>query len=288
MLIANPIYDSAFKFLMDDPRAAKVVIGTILGCEVTELSLVTRERSAQLPAFSTSVFRMDFSAVIRTETGALMNVLIELQKARDPGEVRRFRRYLAENYFAGPADDGIVMRETPPEPPRPVLPIITIYILGYALEGLEGHSAITVRRTYRDSVTNEAIEQRVDFIECLTHDCHVIQISELKQRRRNKLEKLLALFEQVGLQQNVHLKEIAEELGEDLQCVIERLHKATLDRLTRDSMDLEDELMEEWRKKLAEYEDQLGRARNEVEEERRQKEEALAEIARLKRQLGKD
>ena len=34
MLIANPTYDVAFKRLMENNRAAKFLIGTILGCKV--------------------------------------------------------------------------------------------------------------------------------------------------------------------------------------------------------------------------------------------------------------
>ncbi len=36
-MIANPIYDTVFKYLMDDPRVAGVIISTIIGEEVEEL-----------------------------------------------------------------------------------------------------------------------------------------------------------------------------------------------------------------------------------------------------------
>jgi hypothetical protein len=44
MLIANPIYDTAFKRLMENNRVAKFLIGTILDCKVTSLEHKAQER----------------------------------------------------------------------------------------------------------------------------------------------------------------------------------------------------------------------------------------------------
>ena len=37
MLIANPLYDVVFKYLLDDKKVAKLFIGVILGVEIVEL-----------------------------------------------------------------------------------------------------------------------------------------------------------------------------------------------------------------------------------------------------------
>ena len=38
MLIANPIYDTIFKFLMDDNESAKIILSTLLNVDIEELT----------------------------------------------------------------------------------------------------------------------------------------------------------------------------------------------------------------------------------------------------------
>ncbi len=102
MLIANPIYDAVFKYLMDDLPVAKVILSTVVGREIEELEFKQRERSAQVASLGVTIFRLDFSAVIKTADGERKNVLIEIQKADSGEDIGRFRRYLAENYYTPP------------------------------------------------------------------------------------------------------------------------------------------------------------------------------------------
>ena len=314
MLIANPIYDSVFKYLMEDLRVAKVILQTIIGQKIEALEITPRERTAQIPSLGLTVFRLDFSAVVVTAEGRRTNVLIELQKADGGNDIRRFRRYLAENYYTeSPSRHGAHrVREEEGDSkdskePEEVLPIISIYILGYSLPGLQDHSAVSVARTYRDSVTGAEIPARVDFIECLTHDSHVIQLSELNHRRRNNLEKMLALFEQMNLQNNEHLKEFTDEMPGEFNEVLDRLRKAAMDRRILEQMEIEDEVLTAWKqrervneKTLAEAKareeeakarEEEAKAREEEakareEDERRQKEDALAALARVQEELA--
>jgi len=287
MLIANPIYDTVFKYLMDDPRVARVIISTIIGEEVEELAFKQRERSARIATLGLSIFRLDFSAVVKTADGSRRNVLIEIQKADSGEDLPRFRRYLAENYYSpGPGKGSEEESAVPGQcTDAPMIPIITIYILGFALSHLRGHSAVMVKRSYYDAVTGEEIHQRENFIEHLTHDSYVIQISELKRRRRNKLECLLSLFEQMNLQANRHLKMFEDELPEEFQEVQDRLYRAAMDREILEQMEIEDEFLESWKRRDRSYEQALQEAKEREEEERKQKEEALAELAELKKKL---
>jgi len=289
MLIANPIYDTVFKYLMDDPRVARVIISTIIGEEVEELVFKQRERSAQIATLGVSVFRLDFSAVVKTADGNRKNVLIEIQKADRGEDIPRFRRYLAKNYYSPGHRESVEEEEVgvAQELDAPMIPIITIYILGFPLEHLRGHSAVMVKRHYYDAVTGEEIHDREHFIEHLTHDSYVIQISELKRRRRNRLECLLSLFEQMNLQANRHLKVFEDDLPEEFHTVLDRLYRAALDRQIREQMEVEDEFLESWKRRDRSYEQALQESREREEEERRQKEEALAEITELKRMLEK-
>ena len=45
MEIANPIYDAAFKYLMQDDRAARLLVGRIAEMEVESLELRPQERA---------------------------------------------------------------------------------------------------------------------------------------------------------------------------------------------------------------------------------------------------
>jgi hypothetical protein len=251
-------------------------------------------------------------------------VLIELQKADGGEDVRRFRRYLAENYYERSApfhdakvEDKQAKAESVPvnadQSEKAVLPIISIYILGETLPALSGYSAIKVKRRYLDAVTGEEIVKRVAFIESLTHDSYVVQLSELNARRRNRLEQLLSLFEQVSLVEKQHLKEFTESLPKEFRPILDRLIRAALDRRVLDEMIVEDDVLTQWKEKERKFEQQIEEERRQKEEERRQKEEerrqkeeerrqkeeerrqkeeerrqkevALAEIEELKRQL---
>ncbi len=179
MIIANPIYDSFFKYLMEDNRVARLVISTIIGEEIVELEIRPQERSALLSDLPVTVYRIDFAARIRMATGEMKNVLIEIQKAKYLDDIMRFRKYLGEEYMKPETIAG-------PKGHRSVaLPIIAIYILGFELDNIQ-EQAVRVNRSYYDAITGEEIRVKNDFIERLTHDGYVIQIPRLKPGRRSR------------------------------------------------------------------------------------------------------
>jgi len=99
MRIINPLYDQAFKYLMDNEQAAKMVLSVILEKEVlsvqtksTEQALIDKRREVHLSRF-------DFKAIIRSPETGEQNVLIEIQKSKNPDPIMRFRRYLGKNYI---------------------------------------------------------------------------------------------------------------------------------------------------------------------------------------------
>jgi hypothetical protein len=279
MLIANPIYDTVFKYLMEDQASAKIFLSTIIGEEIEELLFTPRERTGQVASLGVTIFRLDFSAVILTKEGIRRNVLIELQKSNSGFDIRRFRRYLAENYHE--PNPSIVQGKSKEDRERenPVLPILSIYLLGFPLKELIGRSALRIRRQYEDAVTGEILNVRDDFVEKLSHDCYVLQLSEIHQRRRSKLERLLAIFEQLNLEVNQHLKEFADQLPEEFSVIVERLQHAALDETLLKEIELEKEFMNSWldqEKALKESKQREEEERRKKEEERRQKEELLA------------
>lgn len=177
MIIANPIYDITFKKVLEDDRAAKFLIGTILDCEV--LSLV---RNIQEHTYEKSedrdiaLLRMDFAATIRTKEEGEKKVIIELQKALHDGDIERFRRYLGFEYVRSP------------------LPIISIYILGFNLS-IES-AAFIARPDCWDLQTNKKIDVKESFVQQLTHRAYFVQTLRIKPNYNTRLERLLSVFEQ--------------------------------------------------------------------------------------------
>ncbi len=236
-LIANPIYDSVFKYMMEDERVANILLSALLKKDILELQVRPHEYT-NVQRTSISLFRMDFSAKIRDEKGEEHLVLIELQKTWLPTETLRFRQYLGTQYLSR---DNV--RKDPDS--QYGLPIISIYILGHALGELK-EPVIYVRRRYLDYEDN-VIEGKDRFIESLTHDSIIVQIPFLRKRTRNRLERLLNIFDQdCRLEGNDHLLEIDENLfqAEDVP-VLTRLLKAGVAPDVRRSMDVEDEILSE-------------------------------------------
>ena len=91
MIIANPIYDVVFKRLMENERVAKFFIGTLLNQTVESVEVKPQEFTYSDRLTGLAVFRLDFIAIIKTETGESKKVLIEIQKARNQIDLMRFR-----------------------------------------------------------------------------------------------------------------------------------------------------------------------------------------------------
>ena len=99
MLIANPIYDVVFKYLMEDNKIAKLIISKIINEEIIELTPRPQENIIHLPEKSFfSIYHLDYSAVIKTPEGS-KNVIIEIQKAKFLTDIMRFRMYLGSQYY---------------------------------------------------------------------------------------------------------------------------------------------------------------------------------------------
>ena len=249
MRIANPMYDAAFKYLMDDDASARLLVGAVLGEEVESLQPLPQERAVRLdPAPGEppsgellTVRRVDFAATVRTASGDRLRVLVEVQKARFTDEVMRFREYLGrhyadrENYDEGP--DGR----------RRHRPLRAIYILGECLPRTEA-TVLKVSREYLDAVTGQRLADREEFVEALSHDCWVVQVPLLAARRRTDLERLLSVFDQeLQVPGNRKLLEVGErQLPERYVPVLRRLAGAAASVEVADSMALEDEVSETW------------------------------------------
>jgi hypothetical protein len=205
MVIANPIYDVVFKRLMENDKVAKFFIGTLLEQTIETIEVkpqeftylkeldqndpeVVKYINKQIKERLTiNVMRLDFIATIKTETGELKKVLIEIQKARNQIDLMRFRNYLAEQY----KKEEIVNEE------KTILPITTIYILGFKLPEIET-PCLKVARNYNDLINNSTLTTKSDFVEKLTHDSFIVQVNRITDRYQTRLDKLLSIFEQTN------------------------------------------------------------------------------------------
>jgi hypothetical protein len=126
------------------------------------------------------------------------------------------------------------------------MPILSIYLLGHSLEHTES-PVIRVVRQYLDATGREQIAHQEDFIESLTHDSIIVQIPHLKQRRQNDLESLLGIFDQSQKDPaDAHTLSIREEdYPEKFHGVIRRLIKAISEPDVRETMEVEDDYLED-------------------------------------------
>ena len=279
MKIANALYDVVFKYLLEDRGIAKLLLSALLQTEVLDLELKPQEYAASLREKSLTVYRIDFKARIRVRGGGEKLVLIELQKAKFPSDIMRFRRYLGRQY----ANEDNVMEE---EGRKRALPIITIYFLGYSIEGLEEIPIIRKARRYLDQSTGEELDVRSEFIESLTHDSIIVQVGAIKRKKRKtELEKVLSVFEP-GKKHEISIDE--EEYPERYRPIIRRLFKAVQDEKVKETMEIEDEILEDLQAKEREVERTRAALQRAEEERRRAEEEKMEALRRLALRMVKD
>jgi hypothetical protein len=215
MVIANPIYDVVFKKMMENDKVAKFFIGTLLEQTIEAIEVKPQEFTYSDELTALAVFRLDFIATIKTESGELRKVLIEIQKAKNHFDLMRFRNYLAEQYKKEDKFNNV----------RVILPITTIYILGFKLPEISS-PCIKVERNYRDLIDKKIIDERSDFVEKLTHDSFIVQVNRITDRFQTKLDKLLSVFEQTNfVDDNEIIKEYNHEVDiDELKIVTDILH----------------------------------------------------------------
>lgn len=241
-IIANPIYDAVFKFLMEDKKVAKIFLSALLKKDIIDLEM-RRHEYTSMEHTRISLFRIDFSAKIRENDGSEHLVLIELQKTWLITETLRFRQYLGTQYLN---KENIIEEKNEHGQRRTYgLPIISIYILGHPLGDLT-EPVVYVRRRYLDYDDNP-LPSPDPFIESLTHDSIIVQIPFLTGRTRNRLERLLSVFDQEYRQaDSEHYLEINDEhLDDEVKYVVHRLLKAAAAPDVRRAMEIEDEILSE-------------------------------------------
>ena len=236
--VANPIYDSVFKFLMDDNRVAKTILSALLKKEVLSVEM-RRHEHPNITRDNISMFRIDFAAKVREDDGTEHLILIELQKTWVDTETLRFRRYLAAQYNA---EENM---QSEGESKGFALPMVAIYLLGHRIGDID-KAVVYVNRKALDYDGQEIQDGEKDpFINSLTHDSIIVQIPLLHGKINNKLDRVLSVFDQTRRDsENQHVVCIDIDNYEDdsdLMHIVHRLGLATMSADVRQQMNDEDE-----------------------------------------------
>ena len=286
MIIANPIYDTVFKYLMEDTDIAKGMLSIILNVEITELSVKPQETITEtmIANRATNVYRLDFVAVIKEANGHYKKTLIELQKTKRSTNILRFRRYLGENYQK---EDKVIVNG---KEISQSLEIITVYFLGFELEDIPA-SVLKVKNCFIDVTTGLALvnEPRDKFIRLLNHESYTVQIPKLHPNAQSRVENVLDVFNQGYRTEDDQKLDYKSNSNDPLiKQITDRLTRAIADEDLRRKMNIEDEIERGYNMELQEMEIKLEAKMKEKEAKIEAKIEAKykQEIEELKRQLA--
>lgn len=276
MKIVNPLYDRAFKYLMENNRLAKKVVAVLLDVVVEELKLGQQETFFVSDTLKLNFFRLDFVATIRQADGSRQKVLIELQKSKNPTDIQRFRNYLGANYMDKKLDTTKTDEVKEPEAgyePTELLPIITVYILGYPLPDLP-YLAVKVDRDVKNSINKKKIETSCSFINLLTHQSHVIQVRRLPEKRRTRLEQFLSLFNQDWCTKDEYILEL-KEIPAAFKDIAQYLEGAVHDEAFRRQLEAEQEIEDRFKAQELKHLKEMNEAKQREEEAKQRADEAI-------------
>ena len=238
--VANPIYDSVFKYIMEDERIAKTILSALLKKEVVHVTVRPHEY-CNTTRDTLSMFRIDFAATVREKEGNETKdriVLIELQKTWLNTETLRFRQYLGAQY-----NNKNNIREA--DEKGFAYPMVAVYLLGHKVGNIK-EPIVYVNHDVFDYNGNVVAEGNAEpFVESLTHNSIIVQIPRLQGNVNNRLEKVLSVFDQTNVegdtQQVLKIDEDKYADDNDMMYVLHKLTAAAANSEMRQDMNVEDE-----------------------------------------------
>ena len=271
--VYNPIYDTVFKYLMEDNKSAKVLLDSILDKKIKTLDLKNNDYSIVTEG-DMRIDRLDFCAtIVDKKTKHEEIVTIELQKAFDEEEVVRFRKYLGLQYQRVANNTVVTKKHRKTDEEYTVLKpmhIYAIYILGHSLGvGLE-YSVLKGKYIFEDLDGNVVeIPKHHEFPDGLTHDLIIVQIPHLTDKPKKHVEKLLSIFDQRQIIDKNDPRYISidedRDSSDDYKTLVTRLLKGTADDDMRGKIDLEEEMERKFKRiryERAELTDALNEAKD--------------------------
>lgn len=290
--IANPIYDSVFKYLMEDERIAKTILSALLKKDIVSIEARPHEYSNKTRD-KLSMFRIDFAATIKESDGNEHLILIELQKTWLETETLRFRQYLGSQY-----NDKRNIKKDSPE--GYAIPMVTIYLLGHKVGNIDVPVIYVNHKSY-DYDGNVVTKGMPDpFIDSLVHDSIIVQIPLLHGQINNKLDKVLSVFDQSkAIADDKHVLTLDEknyEGDDNMEYIVHRLTQAAADAEMRQDMNVEDEYFAAIEdrdtaimnrdKKIKEKDDEIAKKNSELEKKNSELEKKSSEIVKKNNEIS--
>jgi len=278
LIIPNPIYDVVFRYLMEDTESATIVLSTLLNEKITKLHLepVTHSEKKEKVEDITlhdpktqediRLFHLDFTATIELPDGSEELIMIELQKASEPDDIFRFKRYISKN-FQKKLEEEITDPETQAiKTINKPIKLIPIFILNFRIENEINDLLIRTNRIKTGVFKNKPLQKHNEFIDNLSYDMLVVQLPNLQKiteddykndNYKKKLFALLKLFDQKSrIKDNEHrLRLIRKFFPGFLDRVIKRLQSADIE-----NPDIEEQMYveDEYLKVLIEKENKIA------------------------------
>jgi hypothetical protein len=185
------------------------------------------------------LFHLDFTAVIELPDGSEELIMIELQKASEPDDIFRFKRYISKNFqkkqeieITDPKTQAIESINKP-------IRLIPIFILNFRIENEINDLLIKTNRIKTGVFKNKNLLKHNEFIDNLSYDIWVVQLPNLHNiiedeykddEYKQKLYSLLKLFDQKSkVRDNEHrLRIIRKFFPGFLDRVIKRIQASSI------------------------------------------------------------
>ncbi len=131
---------------------------------------------------------------------------------------------------------------------NPIYDVVFTYLMQNALDGLSDEAVIDVCPRVTERRTGRELAASHPLVEGIHHRSHIIQIPRLARRRRDELERLLAIFDQGLVKGNgrgdAHVLTIEEgEYPVECAFVLRQLREAMAEEDVRRTMEGEDLLL---------------------------------------------
>ncbi len=251
IVIPNPIYDVVFRYLMEDPGSAMIIISTLINEKIKKLQLEPTTHSEkkkhgteieiQDPKTKDDIhlFHLDFTAIVELPDGSEELIMIELQKASEPDDIFRFKRYISKNFQKKQEKEITDTKTQAIETINKPIRLIPIFFLNFRIENEINDLLIKTNRLKTGVFKNKNLQKHNDFIDNLSYDIWVVQLPNLQNISENeyindeykqKLYALLKLFDQKSkVKDNEHrLRIIRKFFPGFLDRVIKRIQAASV------------------------------------------------------------
>ncbi|MCR4560728.1 MAG: hypothetical protein K5685_11675 [Bacteroidales bacterium] len=251
--VFNPIYDTVFKYLVEDERVAKVLLSNILDKKIESVSMKHNDHVVQIKD-DLKLLRIDFAATIINDDGTKEIATIEIQKAYEEDEVMRFKTYYGlQTQDKENAHKITKVRRSRTDPQKTETyeiykpyHIYSIYILGHKLGDGYEYAVMKGSFVFKDLDGCEIdLSTYNEFIDGMTNHIVIIQIPFLPEKPKRHLEKLLSVFDQRKKDDNdkKYVEIDDHDYDEDYCVLVNRLIRATADTQLVGDLNFEDEML---------------------------------------------